>query len=188
LLVRDEIEGHLFYPLNVQAVSPCERFIPLSLVGSWLFNASGFSSGQVVCSHVSNSEAGSRQTQCFRFFIAHTAKIAGGENTVSFEIKGLQELSDKLKDLGERGKQLDGNHEVPITELLTPTFLSSCSQFTSAEELFAASGFKIESTEDFKAIPQDQWDAFIKSNTSFGNWKEMLAEAAKTWTANQLRL
>jgi len=99
---------------------------------------------------------------------------------VSFEIKGLQELSDKLKNLGEQAKQLDGNHEVPISELLTPTFLSNCSRFTTVEELFAASGFKIESTEDFKAIPEDQWDAFIKSNTFFGNWKEMIAEAAKT--------
>lgn len=104
------------------------------------------------------------------------------------EIKGLDELSRKLNDLAHRAEQLDGPHEVPLSQLMTPTFLRACSQFSTVDELFQASGFKIESGEDFKAIPEGEWNAFIKANTSFDGWKQMLESASAEWTKKQLGL
>jgi hypothetical protein len=43
--------------------------------------------------------------------------------------------------------------------------------------IFKASGFDIKSADDFKAIPDDQWDNFSRANTTFPNWHEMLGEA-----------
>lgn len=107
---------------------------------------------------------------------------------MDFEIKGLEELARKCDDFAERAKRLDGSHNIPIPELLTPSFLAGCSQFSSADEMFQASGFKIESAEDFKAIPESEWDAFVKNRTSFGGWQEMLKAAGATWTQKQLGL
>ena len=107
---------------------------------------------------------------------------------MNFEIKGLEELSKKMDDLAQRAEQLDGSHSVPLPDLLTPTFLANCSKFASAEEMFKASGFKIDSPEDFKAIPDHEWDAFIKNNTSFDGWKQMLDSAVAEWTTKQLGL
>jgi hypothetical protein len=104
------------------------------------------------------------------------------------EITGLDELSRKLKDLGDRAQELDGQHEIPLSELLTPVFVAGCSRFQSTDELFKASGFKVESTEDFKAIPDAEWDAFIGSNTAYSTWQAMLDEAVKEWTVNRLGL
>lgn len=93
-----------------------------------------------------------------------------------------------LEDLARRAEQLDGQHNIPIAELLTPPFLSNCSRFQSIEEMFEASGFKIESMEDFKAIPDREWDAFIAANTSYADWQTLLTSAVRTWTAKRLGL
>ncbi len=100
---------------------------------------------------------------------------------MTFEIKGLKELQNKLK-------AIDGQQSVPLTEMLTPSFMASCSSFTSAEELFEASNFEINNVEDFKAIPDIEWDLFIGNNTSYLNWSEMLKAAGTKWTIDKLGL
>lgn len=103
-------------------------------------------------------------------------------------MKGLNELQNKLDNLSKRAKAIDGNHNVPLSELLPPRFLKTHTRFDSVEDMMSKSGFKIESSEDFKAVPDDQWDAFIRDHTKFGTWKEMLQLAATEWTKNQLGL
>jgi hypothetical protein len=78
--------------------------------------------------------------------------------------------------------------KVPLLELLTPSFVSACSQFWDAEALFKASGFSVESQDDFNAIPQSDWDEFIRANTSFENWQALLDAAVAEWTKKQLGL
>lgn len=107
---------------------------------------------------------------------------------MSVKITGLEVIKDKLQDFSDRVQKLDGTHNIPVSELLTSDFLRSCSIFPSAEEMFKASGFKVESPEDFKAIPDDQWDVFIQKNTHYSNWEEMLGSAVKEWTKKQLSL
>jgi len=93
-----------------------------------------------------------------------------------------------LKDLERRARELDGHSNVSIPELLTPEFMTGCSRFTSAQELFDSSGFKIDSPDDFKAIPDVEWNAFISSNTSYANWEEMLSAVIGERLKRQLGL
>lgn len=102
------------------------------------------------------------------------------------KITGLEEFQRELDTMARRAESLSGNHNVPIPELLTPDFLSRCSRFHSAEEMFEASGFKIETAEDFAAIPDAEWDEFIRANTSFASWEAMLGEAGGEWAARRL--
>ena len=101
---------------------------------------------------------------------------------------GLKDLSKRLATLAENAKNLDGQHSIPVVELLSSSFVAACSRFQSAEELFNASSFKIESPEDFQAIPDHEWDVFIKENTNYQNWSEMLQAAAAIWTKKKLGL
>jgi hypothetical protein len=96
-----------------------------------------------------------------------------------FEIKieGLDELQRNLEQLGDRASQINGRQEIPMTELLTPGFLAKHSRFLSTNEMFEAGGFKVESTEDFAKISDDEWDQFIQQNTTFVTWEEMLSAA-----------
>jgi hypothetical protein len=107
---------------------------------------------------------------------------------MSFEIKGLQELQNKLQGLSRRAQQLDGEHSVSFSELFNKSFLQQYTRFSSISEMFEKSGFKVENKDDFKAIPDDKWDEFIQAHTQFKNWKEMQQKAAAVWTKNKLGL
>ncbi len=102
------------------------------------------------------------------------------------KIDGFDELQKKLRDLTKKVQELDGEHEIPLAELLTPSFLSKHTRFSSADDLLRASGFKVHNQQDLMAIPADRWDEFIRSVSHFENWKAMLGEATKEWTARKL--
>jgi len=107
---------------------------------------------------------------------------------MSIKMTGLDEFQKKLDDLKNRVESISGERSIPLNELLTPDFLAACSTFSSAEELFERSGFKVESQEDFAAIPDEPWDEFIRVNTSYFNWQEMLQAAGAAWTKAKLNL
>jgi hypothetical protein len=107
---------------------------------------------------------------------------------MTFRMDGFDELQRKLQNMADNLREIEGTKEVPMNEVLTPDFLSSCSRFSSLEDMFTASGFKVESPEDFKAIPDDEWDAFIQQNTNFESWQQMLGEAGSVWAKNRIGL
>ena len=96
---------------------------------------------------------------------------------------GLKNLQKGLKELGNQGSQ-----SVPLTELMPSNFVSSCSRFKDLQELFDSSGFKIDSAEDFKAIPDSDWDEYIQKNTTYSSWAEMQKAAVASWTKGKLGL
>lgn len=93
------------------------------------------------------------------------------------KITGLDKVLAKLDKIQETAKSLDGS-AIPLEELLNPQFLQEFSRFQSLDEMFAASGYNVESSEDFKAIPDEPWDVFIENNTEFSNWSDMSTKAA----------
>ena len=101
------------------------------------------------------------------------------------KITGIDELRKKLDDLAKKVDSLDGQH-IPVSELLSPSFVSKHTSFSSADELFEASGFKVETQEDFAAIPDNKWDEYIRSVSNFENWQAMLDGAGKKWAAKKL--
>lgn len=99
---------------------------------------------------------------------------------MSFKFNGLNDLQERLKCLSQV-------KQISLAELLTPTFVASCSKFANAQELFDASGFQIDSVEDFRAIPDAEWDKYISDNTTFPDWASMQKKAAGDWAAAKLR-
>lgn len=104
-----------------------------------------------------------------------------------FKITGLDEAMKKLNELQKKAKAIN-QQSVPVSEILTPAFLLRHTPFGSADEMYQASGFKIETSDDFAAIPDEEWDAFIRSISSFSDWNAMLNEAGKEWATKMLGL
>jgi hypothetical protein len=67
-------------------------------------------------------------------------------------------------------------------------FIAEHSSFAPFDELLEASTFKVETKEDFEAIPDAEWDTCIASNTSFESWAEMQQRAAGECLAEQIGL
>lgn len=105
-----------------------------------------------------------------------------------FKVEGLDELQNKLSDLARKAEELDGQHSVLVSELLTDSFVLQHTSFSTADEMFKASGFKIETQEDFAAIPDNDWDNHIRSISSFEGWQSMLGAAGQEWAKRKLGL
>ena len=98
---------------------------------------------------------------------------------IKVEMDGFDELTNRLGDLAKRAGELNGKEmSVPLSELLNNDFIAEHSSFASFDELLAASPFNVETTSDFEAIPDAEWDAYIVANTSFESWQEMQQTAA----------
>jgi hypothetical protein len=91
--------------------------------------------------------------------------------------KGFDELQKKLKKMAEGAKELEGEQQIPIPDLLTEDFVSEHTKFRDAQKIFDESGFEINNAEDFKAIPDDDWDKYIAQISDFESWSEMLKAA-----------
>ena len=100
----------------------------------------------------------------------------------------VEDVLRKLRDLQRKAELLDGEHSVPMTELFPDEFILRNSEFTSIDELFEASGFNVETEEDFASIPDDEWDMFISERTRFSSWDEMKNAAAVEWAKRRLEL
>lgn len=101
-------------------------------------------------------------------------------------LSGFDDLDDLFGDLDRRARELDGEHDVPIEDILTPAFMSSCSKYASIDSFFGAGGFNFESQEEFEQVPDDELDSHVCATTSFGSWDEMLTKAGEQYALRQL--
>jgi len=92
---------------------------------------------------------------------------------------GFREVERKLNTLGARSS-------VSFAELFTPSFMSRHSRLSSFEQLIEAGDFKVESEQDFLRIPDSEWEAVVKRETSFPSWEAMQTTAANEWVQRQL--
>lgn len=99
---------------------------------------------------------------------------------MSFELKGLEELKKKMQEL-------EKTEQVSFSELFDQNFMRENTTFASMEEMFEKSGFKIDSPQDFEAVPSDEWDQYVRSNTDFDDWEQMQAAAAKRYFDRKIK-
>ena len=106
----------------------------------------------------------------------------------SIKIKGLDKLEKQLKQMEKGAKELSRTKQVSFSELFTTSFMRKYTSFSTLDELLQAGGFKVESQEDFEAIPDAEFDKHIAATTRFKNWEDMLSEATTQYVAKKLDL
>jgi hypothetical protein len=99
------------------------------------------------------------------------------------EIRGLDQLQRRLRELERNARALEGSNQVPISELLPDSFVSRHSRFPTASAMLTAGG-----AEDESDLASDAWDEFIRQETTFSGWEEMCQTAAAEWTQRKLGL
>lgn len=105
---------------------------------------------------------------------------------LEISITGVGEAVRRLEQLEANAKRLDGEHEVAVDELFTPEFMGRYSSVLTFDALIKAGGFKVASREDFRAIPDDEWDLVVQRHTSFGSWRDMKKKAAEEYFRREL--
>ena len=94
---------------------------------------------------------------------------------IKFELKGFKELSKNLNKLTKEMKSLE-KQDISFDELFKPEFMRKYTQFKTINEMVDKSPFKVENEEDFKNIPDEKWDNYVREKTSFQSWDEMMSK------------
>lgn len=97
---------------------------------------------------------------------------------MEYEDSGLRRLQENLRGLSN-------TQQVPLTELLSPEFMRQHTHFVSFDAMLDASPFAV-TADDFQAIPDDDWDAYVRKVTPFGSWENMQKEAGVAWVRARL--
>jgi len=98
---------------------------------------------------------------------------------MSVHIEGMDDLVDSLDNIS-------GETEVPMNELFTEGFMKSNTEFNSFDEFLEKSPWSVETQEDFKQIPEDEFDEYVREHTGFNSWEAMMTAAGREWVTRQL--
>jgi len=74
---------------------------------------------------------------------------------------------------------------VSFTDLFTPTFMSTYTQFANFGELLVVGKYKVNSLEEFMALLNEEFDKFIDKTTKFKTWEEMQSTAVSEYFKRQ---
>lgn len=105
---------------------------------------------------------------------------------MGIKITGLDEFRRKLERLSRNAHNVNG--PVAFDDLFPQEFMRRYTDFPTIQAMADASGFKIESQEDFQAIPDADWDAFVRSRTRFQTWQDMQAKAGEEYVVRRLNI
>jgi len=107
---------------------------------------------------------------------------------MSVHIEGFEDFDEELRELQESADGLDGSTEIPMDQLFTEGFMQSYTSFSSLAAFFDDSPWTVETREDFKSIPEADFDRYVGKNTGFDDWETMLQAAGREWVTGQLDL
>jgi hypothetical protein len=96
---------------------------------------------------------------------------------MSIKITGIDNLEKQIDKLVRNAASLDENDSVPFDSLFTPSFMIEHTQFDSFDGFLDNGGFDVNSEADFEAIPDDVFDEYVRENSSFDSWQDMLNQA-----------
>ena len=103
-----------------------------------------------------------------------------------FEIKGLDEIKQKMEQMKRNAEKLSGEHMIPFSDLFASDFMNNYTDFKSIDEMIQSSGFVINTSADIEKLPDGEWDNFVQMHTRFSNWNEMVKIAGKEYFARKL--
>ncbi len=87
----------------------------------------------------------------------------------------------ELKKLRLKPKELNGQREVPLPELMPDNFIREYTNFQSLQAMFDASGI-----QNLKEIGNEKFSKFISTHTGFSTWEEMVKVAKAKYVKRKL--
>ena len=104
---------------------------------------------------------------------------------MSFELEGMDEFEKQLKKLEKQANEaVEG--EVNINQIFTDEFMRENSKAENFQSFIAACPVK----EDIKNIEQlntPEMDDYVKTETEFDSWQDMLQAASTNYAAVMLK-
>lgn len=103
-----------------------------------------------------------------------------------FDFSELEELQKKIDHAAKKAQELEGENTVPFDDCFSPSFMQHHTSFNNIDDFLSAAGIDPSSQASFDNFPENELDRFVKDNSSFSSWEDMLSEALEKWTFDQL--
>lgn len=100
----------------------------------------------------------------------------------------LDDLANQFGEMADNAEELEGENTVSLRDLFTEEFMRQHTAVTSFENFIEQSQWQVESEEDFEAIPEDEFDEYVKAHSDFESWEDMLGTAANEWIVREIGL
>lgn len=98
----------------------------------------------------------------------------------------LDSKNSGLEKLTEKINKIQKEQAVSLSKLMNDSFITDNTNYTSFTDLLSASGYNVETSDDFLAIPDKEWDCHVRACTNFSSWNEMQQVAANEYIRQQL--
>lgn len=96
--------------------------------------------------------------------------------------RGIEKFKRDLQRKIEKASQ-----PADLGEMFNPGFMSRYTDYATFEEMFEAGGFGPATVENFKAAPDDAWNAWVAKSTRFPSWEEMQKKAGAELLQKRLK-
>lgn len=96
------------------------------------------------------------------------------------------QIARMMGRMQDKASALEQTQNLTLAELFPAPFMLRHTRHQSIDDMFLASGFKVETQEDFDAVPAGEWDIFIQNTTDFSSWDEMKKIATQAYLRQML--
>ncbi len=100
--------------------------------------------------------------------------------------KCSKDITNNDLNITNISNELNDTYKISFYILFSDRFIRKYTAFDSHEEMLKKTGVKIEFEEDIEKYTDDELDLYIKNNSSFNSWDEMIQEAVSNYFAEQL--
>ena len=106
---------------------------------------------------------------------------------MSSKADGFEQAINLLSNVQHRLTELEGNHNIPFSELFDRTFMEQHTNVSSFDDFLIQGGYDTDE-DSFKAIPDNEWEEYVRNNSDFNSWTDMMETAAKIYVYTRLGL
>lgn len=91
---------------------------------------------------------------------------------------GFSDFSSFFEEAIEKAEAVQEKHTYSLVEILNDRFMNQHTKFSSLKEFIDKSGFDFSSEKGLDEVSSEALDAFVRQNSEFGSWEEMLEDAS----------
>ena len=103
-------------------------------------------------------------------------------------VDDLDDVADKFGEMADNAEQLGGESDVSFGDLFTEQFMQEHTDTTSFGDFINNSQWTVESEQDFEAIPEGEFDEYVRDHSDFNSWENMSGAAGTEWVAREIGL
>lgn len=96
-------------------------------------------------------------------------------------------FNDFTRALEKEIYDLSSQNQIPVSDILSDSFISKNTPYSDFDEFLDAGGFSISTQEEFESINDFEINTFVSDKTRFSSFQEMVDAAGREYVVNRFK-